>query len=410
VGTAFDRCTKYATIRRLSVTTSDLPLGELMVRPLPAARSRARRLILGLMVAVFVGGVAGALALFNLVNPDRSVNPRASTTLSKSSRRSPENEATLELHAVGCWSTRTCVITGGGLYRTIDGGTIWTVGTVRGLPKTMTPIDFQAVACPSMDHCISVGDRGFVITSDDGGGTWVAQRPLPSVDNLTGIACPSARFCYGVGVGGRSGAAPLLISTTDGGTRWKEHAVPGNVSELEAIACSGLTTCFVFGSSSSENIVILRTQNGGGRWDQGGVPGGVGLVWSASCPSANECFGATGDGVIVTTDGGAIWELLHSRLGLGVSCPTVRICVAVGFQIHGDAAATTLDGGRTWIDRSTPAHLFKAVSVSCPSPTTCVAAGWGPQTAAIMTTSDGGRSWVSRAMPGTVLPVGPRNP
>jgi photosystem II stability/assembly factor-like uncharacterized protein len=76
-----------------------------------------------------------------------------------------------------------------------------------------------------------------------------------------------------------------------------------------------------------------------------------------------------------------------SRIGLsGVSCPSMRLCVAVGY----DGILTSADGGTSWTRRMArdQAIGFGPSSVSCPSESLCVAAGNG-----LLISTDGGIGW-----------------
>ena len=70
----------------------------------------------------------------------------------------------------------------------------------------------------SGDRLVAVGERGFVLYSDDEGGTWTA-RPTPVTRTLTGVAFKDQRLGVAVGHGGS------LVRTEDAGANWSQVEV-----------------------------------------------------------------------------------------------------------------------------------------------------------------------------------------
>ena len=68
------------------------------------------------------------------------------------------------------------------------------------------------------DRLVAVGERGFVLYSDDDGGTWTA-RPTPVTRTLTGAAFKDAQTGVAVGHGGS------LVRTEDAGATWSQVQV-----------------------------------------------------------------------------------------------------------------------------------------------------------------------------------------
>jgi photosystem II stability/assembly factor-like uncharacterized protein len=65
---------------------------------------------------------------------------------------------------------------------------------------------------------VAVGERGFVLYSDDQGGSWTA-RPTPVTRTLTGVAFRDAKMGVAVGHGGS------IVRTEDGGATWSQVEV-----------------------------------------------------------------------------------------------------------------------------------------------------------------------------------------
>ena len=60
---------------------------------------------------------------------------------------------------------------------------------------------------------VAVGERGIIVTSDDGGGTW-RQAPCPVSVTLTAVRFADARIGVAVGHGG------VVLTTADAGASW----------------------------------------------------------------------------------------------------------------------------------------------------------------------------------------------
>jgi photosystem II stability/assembly factor-like uncharacterized protein len=69
------------------------------------------------------------------------------------------------------------------------------------------------------DRLVAVGERGFVLLSDDAGKTWRA-RETPVTRTLTGVAFRDAKVGVAVGHGGS------FVRTEDGGEHWAHVPVP----------------------------------------------------------------------------------------------------------------------------------------------------------------------------------------
>jgi hypothetical protein len=77
-----------------------------------------------------------------------------------------------------------------------------------------------------------------------------------------------------------------------------------------------------------------------------------------------------------------------------VSCPTSRICIAVGGGATGRAMVyRTANGGASWSRQIVPDDTPGLIAVSCPSPSRCTAAGNGPYQPVFVTTTNGGATW-----------------
>jgi hypothetical protein len=102
---------------------------------------------------------------------------------------------------------------------------------------------------------------------------------------------------------------------------------------------------------------------------------------SVSCPAVKLCVAVGGAAAQVWN--GRAWKLRRipaARGGglTGVSCPTRKLCVAVGTARHGRVLVERWNGSR-WSEQAAPdpvgAKQIAVSGVSCPSPRSCVLVG-----------------------------------
>lgn len=209
--------------------------------------------------------------------------------------------------------------------------------------------------------------------------SWSFQ-PMPSrahqLNFINAISCSSARSCMAVGTSNPSTDITRALAEHWNGARWSILPTPRIPDTLattvfNAVSCPGQNFCLAVGYFDRNRTLYPL----GERWN--------GHRWSLALPS---------------NQGGAFPAQLE-----GVSCPSARACVAVGFggarapvevverwNGHGWAASTS----RSFPDGSTWA------AVSCVSADACmaIAGDWAG--------SFNGRRWSVRRIPG--IPSRPR--
>lgn len=290
------------------------------------------------------------------------------------------------------------------------------------------PHRLSSVTCLDGTACLVFG--GKVMQSADGGKTW-ATRPLTL--GLRGrVVCPASRTCY-------AAAFFTVVKTGDGFGHTSETPASSSIGTppLGAMRCPTRDTCYAYGMAYSVTYLAVTT-NGGRTWTtRPNLPLGYA---SLACPSSTVCYaaGTTPHAaqwlIYLTRDGARHWQPLTlpaQTVSLtGPSCPAVETCY-VGAQMGavttssgtnticcGFALLVTRDGGATWsvrraVDR-VPGHSSghpgcggcgidwgSLGSPSCPSSTTCfetvptwteTGSGWVIGTV-VVATRDGGNSW-----------------
>ena len=153
------------------------------------------------------------------------------------------------------------------VWRTIDGGTTWSVGS---LPKSFTSAG--PLSCPDSLHCWIVagsygnGSNSQLLESTDGGRSWIVRSPqgLPTTINWGSVSCPTDEDCWLAGQTVGASSESVVYFSNDGGQTWTNVLLPMVVGTesaplkgIDEIDCNTSLTCVVLGipAGVSENGV-----------------------------------------------------------------------------------------------------------------------------------------------------------
>ncbi len=182
----------------------------------------------------------------------------------------PENDVT-------CMAGGTCIDAGyvptsnghgqGAVAVSADGGQTWTTATV---PSGLGVL--QSTACLSASVCLAAGTtattvsdvvpaKGELLRSVDGGHTWEpSTRALP-VEDVYGLACPSAQQCAMVGTewfGLPEVGVGAVGQTTDAGVTFRGSPTSYIPLTLTAVACPSVSDCIAVGGQTLARITLLH--------------------------------------------------------------------------------------------------------------------------------------------------------
>ena len=212
------------------------------------------------------------------------------------------------------------------IYRTLDGGSTWTlVSRTAFAPVSSTP-DALPVGCdktitftsPVVGWATSYcnGGSAYLYSTDDGGSHWLADppihlpadAPMPEGEGLGVPVVDGSDVALAVEVGGQPGATAIATST-DGGHSWRAQLVPGpprfwNVDIIDPTHWR-----------LTNGTLLMSTDDAGAHWRRWTprVPlhgaDGVALTLDFLSPLAGWAIaGANGGPMWWTTDGGTTWR------------------------------------------------------------------------------------------------------
>jgi hypothetical protein len=244
---------------------------------------------------------------------------------------------------------------------------------------------------------------------------WSVQ-PTPNPAGATGsalsaVSCPTRTTCTAVGYFDSSSDAGRPLAERWDVSRWSTEPVPeparSSTGLLFGVSCPSLSRCFAVGSVTQRGGVTgpLAERWNGAAWALQRTPqlppnpGDVTYLGGVSCPSPRYCIAVGYTGNSAGTTGAPLaerwtagrWLALRARhpagssVGFlsGVSCTSSRSCTAVGFYVDPSGEGRPLAerwNGTVWRIQRTPhpraAVYLQLVGISCTRQGPCMAAGF----------------------------------
>ena len=273
---------------------------------------------------------------------------------------------------------------------------------------------------PVNDRVVWVsGARGTWLRTTDGGTTWRSGR-VSGADSLQfrDVYAVDSTTAYLLSIG--SGSQSRIYKTTDAGEHWTlQHTNPDSAGFFDCMDFWDANHGIVIGDAIGTQVAILTTANGGVTWNR---------VSPTSLPAAQPgdgSFAASGT-CLITRNGGRAWivasnparahVLRTSDFGRTWTADSLPITThsgsgpqSIAFRDNNNGialgggngaktgdrlAASTRDGGRTWVTRASPplrTGVWGGVYVPSARRPTVVAVGPG---GAVFSTDDGA-SWTT---------------
>ena len=198
---------------------------------------------------------------------------------------------------------------------------------------------------------------------------------------------------------------------------------PGHTHRVAVLVTLGLTAAACATTPAAKAPVeprVLGQQKGTPAVVGQPAPVGTGQLDAVTCADAAHCWAVGAPGaaaaaatgttssvlpttaavIDATVNGGMTWTAQAVTLApapalTGVSCPTVRLCMAVGLSGTGTAGVvlTTSDAGTTWAPASVPSGAIVVTSLVCAAATDCTAVASDGTAFWSAHSTDFGRTW-----------------
>ena len=332
------------------------------------------------------------------------------------------------LDIVRCRSSH-CVAFGRDLVGSATGRSRTMISNDSGATFAAPPVpvapSVSAIACPTVDRCIAVGQDGVAVASgmtggsavrtDDGGSTWASGQMFGTIGPLTSITCPSPLECLAVGTSAGSTRTPLIARSSTAGASWSVPSLPLVADSLTKVACPSAVVCLVGANVSGGNPFLpeggrmLRSTDGGTTWSVNASwsPTGPPQIGSLDCLDNTRCFAVAGSSTGPVTslwasvDAGATWTAVTpptDRSAVFVRCQQSTCVLDTYDQTHGQEIYSTDAIGGAWV--ALPAGGYGAGRF-CAASGECAwfrnDAGGKP-----ITSADGGATWAGQTVPANV--------
>jgi BNR/Asp-box repeat len=171
----------------------------------------------------------------------------------------------------------------GAVALSTNGGQTWALAT---LPAGIGVL--QSIACPTPSDCLAAGTtattvsdvvpaKGELLYSIDGGQTWALGQGPSAVDDVYGLACPSADQCTMVGtkwIGFPAIALGAVAQSVNGGTTFKNSPLSYVPITLTAVTCPSASACVAVGGDTLARITLLQPMRTAHTTSAGSTSGG----------------------------------------------------------------------------------------------------------------------------------------
>ncbi len=161
-----------------------------------------------------------------------------------------------DMNAVACSSSTRCVAVTSNAEEAFltTKGTHWSPAAI----PTIGLLSLNSMNGEScfVATCVSVGERGTIAYSDDGGASWGFVYPSITAQTLNAVSCSAANQCIAVGANG------TILVTDTGGVSWVQRYSP-NTETLLGVDCRTDGLCVAVGDGGT--IVTAGTDRA--SWD-----------------------------------------------------------------------------------------------------------------------------------------------
>jgi hypothetical protein len=266
----------------------------------------------------------------------------------------------------------------------------------------------NSVSCYSHTACLAIGDQQTGAISRIWTGTKWNTKFSRLPEQASQVSCATANSCTAIGQASAAGRLVAVAEHWDGSSwRMQQPVNPAGSNEtaFNAISCPAANSCTAIGAylGAKQPFIPIAERWNGKRWTFQTVPGPPGKSFNGfygiSCASVRSCVavGQYQHGVFADVWNGARWtaQLVGKPSPVpnfvsGISCSSSTACMAVG---PGFGARWN---GATWqiVRPARPKNSYAALeSVSCTSAVNCEAVGNSDDGTGLVAEQWNGKKW-----------------
>lgn len=245
------------------------------------------------------------------------------------------------------------------MSRTTDGGSSWTLDTLRAESGDVVPVGsleegFLDIDFPDSLTGYAVGSKGMVIKTTDGGLTWRFLKTGNTTDHMLCVSFPDDLHGYIIAKSPSEIHADVLYKTSDGGATWKRVAAPITYSIFYGIHFTSPTIGFLAGYDEvTGDAAIFRTTDGGTTWKRRFARRSDDSFWLVKFADDNVGVAIGFDGLIaVTTNGGVTWA--EEYFGDDHALRGISIRDGFAYVISGAGTIRRRALGSSGVEQATP--------------------------------------------------------
>ena len=368
-------------------------LGTWVVEPTPDTSTTRWSQLTGVSCTGFKSCIA--VGHSSLQNQYRNISLTWDGTSWKNRSTPQPGTAADDLDAVSCVGTglSDCTAAGDETSRNLQSdhtsivhwnGSSW---SVRGTPQAAPQDNFAGVSCSSASRCVAVGNESdgvqtVALADSFAKGSWSADRvpdPASLAQILAGVACANRASCMAVG--------QYLSPETQLVRRWNGHAwirsdpaPEGALAQLTGISCPTARFCVAVGVTSPSPLEFLSVEANAHAEH---------IAYQTISDALIEVWNGTSWKPTIAGNSLGVDESLSD-----VSCVGRRFCMAVGAE-NSSSPDSFVWRGQKWAEVGMPANSYSdsMSAVSCVSATSCVAVGSSADGEAGLAERWNGRSW-----------------
>ena len=226
-----------------------------------------------------------------------------------------------------------------------------------GQKSALSPLAMKALmldAAAKGGHVVCVGERGYILVSDDDGKNWRQVEGVPTRATLTGVYLHDEKLGWAVG------HDAVILRTTDGGKAWESvFSDPALEMPLLDVWFKDARNGFAIGAYG----LFMVTTDGGSTWSRRKIgEDDYHLNHISASQSGKLYLSAESGKVYRSDDGGEVWQILSLPYEGSIFCTLPLKGEAVlAFGLRGNAFRST-DSGASWtkIDTGLTAMLNDA--------------------------------------------------